>query len=73
MIDEGGGGLVYKGFPLLDTPSKVGLTVRMFFAERFDLIAFDNAVMEEEFKNAGFDHTEVSKRYPCLKLLLIWR
>ena len=51
----------------MDTPPKVGQTIKMFFAGRFDMIAFDDAVMEAEFKNFGFDHTEADHVLPLFK------
>lgn len=59
--------LEHNGFTILDTPPKVGQTIKMFFAGRFDMIAFDDAVMEAEFKNFGFDHTEADHVLPLFK------
>lgn len=51
-----------NGFTKLQTPSRVELSLKVFFSgERVDLIAFDDSVMEEEFKKFGYDRSKVVK------------
>lgn len=57
-----------NGFTKLQTPAKVELSLRMFFSgERVDLIAFDDSVIDEEFKKFGFDKSKVVKVLPLFK------
>lgn len=49
-----------NGFSHLETPSKVEAAVRMFFAgNRVDMIAFDDSVLDAEFKTFGFNKEDV--------------
>jgi polar amino acid transport system substrate-binding protein len=60
--------LAANGFSLLETPPKVENSVKMFFkGDRVDLIAFDDSVIEEEFKKFGFDPGDVVKVLPLFK------
>ena len=59
--------LKFNGFTNLNTPSKVEHTIKMFFKDRFDMIAFDDSVLAAEFKNLGHDFSEVVQVLPLFK------
>ncbi|WP_108652436.1 substrate-binding periplasmic protein [Dongshaea marina] len=44
-----------NGFHNLYTPHAVELTIKMFFYDRFDMIAFDDSTMKSEFSHYGWD------------------
>lgn len=56
--------LQHHEFPNLETPSRVEHAVKMFFHGRTDLIAFDSAVLKDEFTRLGFDPAEVVEVMP---------
>ncbi|MEH6475473.1 MAG: transporter substrate-binding domain-containing protein [Sneathiella sp.] len=58
-----------NGFKKLEVPSKVKLSINMFFGERSDMIAFNDSTMAEEFKNAGFDSNDVVQVMPLFETL----
>ena len=59
--------LEHQGFAKLETPATVESAIRMFFNERVDMIAFDDAVIQDEFKNFGFDYAEVVQVMPLFE------
>ncbi len=60
--------LLDQGFKHIYSPPKVENSIRMFFnGNRADFLAFDDSVIEEEFKNLGFDLSEVVKIIPLFK------
>ena len=59
--------LEFNGFKQIHTPPQVEHAIRMIFAGRVDMIAFDDAVIKDEFKNFGFDANEVIQVMPLFK------
>ena len=53
--------LRYSGFAKLETPTDVSTAIKMFFSKRADMIAFDDAVLKDEFKKAGYDDSGIEK------------
>jgi len=59
--------LKFNGFNKLLTPPKVENAIRMFFAERVDMIAFDDAVIHDEFQKYGFNSSDAFPVMPLFK------
>lgn len=53
-----------SGFTKVSTPPKVENAVRMFFGGRVDMIAFDDAVIQQEFTKFGFDPADAVRVMP---------
>ncbi len=59
--------LKHEGFTKLELPPKVENSINMFFHGRADMIAFDQAVMKEEFSKLGYNVNEVVRIMPLFK------
>jgi len=60
--------LKQNGFTRLSTPPTVEQSLKMFFSgARVDLIAFDDSVLDDEFKKFGYDKSRVVKVLPLFK------
>ena len=53
--------LTFNKFKNLQTPSRVDTAIKLFEGNHADLIAFDDVVLNDEFKSAGVDPNIVEK------------
>jgi polar amino acid transport system substrate-binding protein len=59
--------LMDNGFTNLVTPSKTKHAIKMFFRERFNLLAFNDEVIAEEFNNIGLDPADAISVMPLFR------